>query len=185
MLAPLLTLALLTLALLTLALLPLALAACPCPPAPAAAEVCGSDHKTYPSACDLDCTAPPVSPTSTTSALTTTSPTSTTSTTSAPITISPASPASPAGVHAADVVWERALLVFCALVCACVCVWVCVRARAPHALLCCPVGPVSVHQVACAERSHQEAASARACGASSEPGVELTALELDSQPLCS
>ncbi|KAK3907517.1 Serine protease inhibitor dipetalogastin [Frankliniella fusca] len=45
--------------LLTLALLPLALAACPCPPAPAAAEVCGSDHKTYPSACDLDCTAPP------------------------------------------------------------------------------------------------------------------------------
>ncbi|KAK3907601.1 Sodium- and chloride-dependent glycine transporter 2 [Frankliniella fusca] len=45
--------------LLTLALLPLALAACSCPPAPAAAEVCGSDHKTYPSACDLDCTAPP------------------------------------------------------------------------------------------------------------------------------
>ncbi|KAK3920301.1 Pro-apoptotic serine protease NMA111 [Frankliniella fusca] len=42
------------------ALLPLALAACPCPPAPAAAEVCGSDHKTYPSACDLTCTAPTV-----------------------------------------------------------------------------------------------------------------------------
>ncbi|KAK3921748.1 Sensory neuron membrane protein 1 [Frankliniella fusca] len=45
--------------LLTLALLPLALAACPCPPAPATDQVCGSDRKTYPSACDLDCTAPP------------------------------------------------------------------------------------------------------------------------------
>ncbi|XP_052123435.1 uncharacterized protein LOC113216652 [Frankliniella occidentalis] len=40
----------------TLVLLPLA-RACSCPPAPAASEVCGSDHVTYPSQCDLECAA--------------------------------------------------------------------------------------------------------------------------------
>ncbi|XP_026281384.1 uncharacterized protein LOC113208551 [Frankliniella occidentalis] len=40
----------------TLVLLPLA-RLCPCPPAPAASEVCGSDHVTYPSQCDMECAA--------------------------------------------------------------------------------------------------------------------------------
>ncbi|XP_026283325.1 serine protease inhibitor dipetalogastin-like [Frankliniella occidentalis] len=41
-----------------LLLAPLALA-CPCPPATAASEVCGSDLATYPSQCHLDCAAEP------------------------------------------------------------------------------------------------------------------------------